>query len=128
MALFLAVCIITDKNMKVPSGLQPFIIGLSIVAIADSFVLQSGAILNPARDLGPRIFTAFAGWGLHVFEPCNGNYWWAAGVIGPICGATGICVTSLRNESTRNSSFSSITTAAVWIYWLTIEVKPFGQC
>jgi len=29
--------------------------------------MNSGCAMNPARDLGPRLFTAIAGWGMEVF-------------------------------------------------------------
>ena len=45
------------------------------------------AILNPARDLSPRIFTAIAGWGSASFAPIHGHYWWVAGILGPHIGA-----------------------------------------
>ena len=45
------------------------------------------AILNPARDLAPRIFTTIAGWGWSSFNPLGGHYWWVAGLVGPHVGA-----------------------------------------
>jgi len=45
------------------------------------------ACFNPARDFGPRLFTAVAGWGTEVFRA--NNYWWWVPVIGPCIGAVG---------------------------------------
>ena len=44
-----------------PPGLQPFAIGLIVVAIGVSWGGMHGYAINPARDFGPRLFTLFAG-------------------------------------------------------------------
>ncbi|KAI1292803.1 Aquaporin-9 [Halotydeus destructor] len=75
------------KRMKVPQHLQPLAMGSVVTAICLAFGLNSGAALNPARDFAPRLFTAVAGWGWEPFEVLGGNYWWAAGIVGPCIGA-----------------------------------------
>ncbi|KAG9403957.1 hypothetical protein AC1031_005496 [Aphanomyces cochlioides] len=50
-----------------------------------SFSLSTGAALNPARDFGPRVLSACAGWGSEVFTIYK-NYWWVP-ICGPIVGA-----------------------------------------
>lgn len=50
------------KNMEVPKGLVPFIIGMGGATIGMAFGINTGFALNPARDLGPRIYSALAGW------------------------------------------------------------------
>ena len=68
-ALF-AICVlaITDKkNLGAPSGMEPFMVGLSITMLGLSYGYNCAYALNPARDLGPRIFTAISGWGLEPF-------------------------------------------------------------
>ena len=40
---------------------------------------------NPARDFGPRLFTAVAGWGSDVFRA--GHSWWWVPIAGPLLGA-----------------------------------------
>ena len=43
------------------------------------------ACFNPARDLGPRVFSALAGWGRVPFE-ANGNGWLTVYIIAPVIG------------------------------------------
>jgi MIP family channel proteins len=77
---------ITDtRNSPVPNGLAPVLVGLLVVAIGASFGFNTGYAINPARDLGPRIFTAMAGWGGEVFTAANG--WWWVPVVAPCAGA-----------------------------------------
>jgi len=83
MVLLIGVLALTDsKNMAPSSNLGPFMIGLLVVAIGISLGGPSGYALNPARDLGPRIFGALVGTkGLF-----NGWYWIGPPVIGTIIG------------------------------------------
>lgn len=83
--LMIIFAIFDSRNMGVPKGLEPIVIGLLIVVIASSLGLNSGCAMNPARDLGPRFFTALAGWGFEVFTAGN-NFWWIP-VVGPLVGA-----------------------------------------
>ncbi|TNN67014.1 Aquaporin-3 [Liparis tanakae] len=46
---------------------------------------NSGYAVNPARDLGPRLFTAVAGWGTEVFTVRNG--WFLVPVFAPFLGS-----------------------------------------
>ncbi|KAI8140112.1 aquaporin-like protein [Fennellomyces sp. T-0311] len=46
---------------------QGVIVATGITSLISSIGYTSGFSLNPARDLGPRIFTAIAGWGPEVF-------------------------------------------------------------
>ncbi len=53
-ALIVIILSVTDeKNMKVPSGLVPLIIGFGLTAIHISFAANAGCAINPARDFGP---------------------------------------------------------------------------
>lgn len=56
------------KNKGVPAGLEPVAVGLLILAIELAMGSNCGVPLNPARDLGPRLFTYVAGWGPEVFR------------------------------------------------------------
>lgn len=68
-ALVLCILAITDKrNIGAPKGMEPLAVGLTILAIGVSMGLNCGYPINPARDLGPRLFTAVAGWGFEVFR------------------------------------------------------------
>jgi len=83
--LLLLILAITDEfNAPPGANLAPAMIGLVVVAIGMSFGGMHGYPINPARDFGPRLFTAIAGFknngltdGLHV--------WWIP-VIAPLVG------------------------------------------
>ncbi len=77
---------ITDsRNSPAPNGLAPVLVGLLVVAIGASFGWNTGYAINPARDFGPRLFTALAGWGGGVFTAANG--WWWVPIVAPCVGA-----------------------------------------
>ncbi|XP_059917313.1 aquaporin-9-like [Gadus macrocephalus] len=83
----LVVCILAivdGGNIGAPKGVEPLAIGLIVMAISVSMGLNCGYPVNPARDLGPRLFTAVAGWGMEVFS--TGDYWWWIPVAGPLVG------------------------------------------
>ncbi len=76
---------ITDsRNNPVPAGLVPVVVGLLVVGIGAAYGVNCGYAINPARDLGPRLFTAVAGWGSEVFRA--GNHWWWVPVVAPLMG------------------------------------------
>ncbi|XP_061038059.1 aquaporin-9 isoform X1 [Eubalaena glacialis] len=83
--LIVIFAIFDSRNLEVPKGLQPIVIGFLIVVISSSLGMNSGCAMNPARDLSPRLFTALAGWGFEVFTAGN-NFWWIP-VVGPFVGA-----------------------------------------
>lgn len=59
---------ISDKNNNSPDkGVAPVIIGLVVFVIGTTLGFNCGYAINPARDLGPRLFTFVAGWGSGVF-------------------------------------------------------------
>ncbi|XP_068060220.1 aquaporin-9 isoform X2 [Anomalospiza imberbis] len=83
--LLLAIFAIFDtKNNSVPKGLEPIAVGLLIIVLTCSLGMNSGCAMNPARDLGPRLFTAIAGWGMEVFTA--GNNWWWVPIVAPLLG------------------------------------------
>jgi MIP family channel proteins len=76
---------ITDtRNSPAPAGLAPVIVGLLVVLIGMTFGFNAGYAINPARDFGPRLFTAVAGWGGEVFTA--GSNWWWVPIAGPLVG------------------------------------------
>ncbi|KAK2568510.1 Aquaporin-9 [Acropora cervicornis] len=80
---------ITDKNNNSPDqGVAPVVIGLVVFVIGATFGFNCGYAINPARDLGPRCFTAIAGWGVEVFTAAN-NWWWVPVVGGFLGGVIG---------------------------------------
>lgn len=85
--LALVVFAITDPRRRlVPEKAIPFVIGLALTTLISLFAPVSMGGFNPARDLAPRIFSTFAGWGTLPFE-LNGSGWLVVYVIAPIAGA-----------------------------------------
>ena len=63
-----SVLAVVDKSNTGPDGtVAPVVIGLIVFVIGATFGFNCGYAINPARDLGPRFFTAIAGWGWEVF-------------------------------------------------------------
>ena len=82
--LVLVIFAITDERNQPPkSNLAPLVVGLLVAAIGMSFGANAGYAINPARDLGPRLLAALAGWG-SVAVP-GGGYWWVP-IVGPLVG------------------------------------------
>lgn len=55
-----------QRNTPAPAELIPAIVGAIVLGISVSMSGNCGAAINPARDLGPRLFTLSAGWGPEV--------------------------------------------------------------
>jgi MIP family channel proteins len=84
--LMCGVLAVTDsRNAGPPAWLGAPLVGALVVAIGVAFGFNAGYAINPARDLGPRLFTAVAGWGGAVFTAANG--WWWVPVVAPVVGA-----------------------------------------
>jgi glycerol uptake facilitator protein len=76
---------VVDKLNALPgSNLAPIVIGLLVVAIGISFGGMNGYAINPARDLGPRLFAVVAGFKNNGLTDGTGA--WLPPVIGPIIG------------------------------------------
>jgi glycerol uptake facilitator protein len=60
------------------------IIGFIVATIGASMGYLEAWAINPARDLGPRLFAFVAGWGPQAF-PAPDNYWWVP-IVGPLIG------------------------------------------
>lgn len=83
--MFAIMVLIDSSNKTLPlANLWPFALGLFIVVIGLSAGSITGYAMNPARDFGPRLFAALAGWGKAVL-PGIGNYFWVP-IAGPIVG------------------------------------------
>ncbi|MCC7176839.1 MAG: MIP family channel protein [Acidobacteria bacterium] len=83
--LMVGVLAMTDQRNSAPPGwLAAPLIGALVIGIGVAFGFNAGYAINPARDLGPRLFTAVAGWGGGVFTAGNG--WWWVPVAGPLVG------------------------------------------
>uniref|UniRef100_A0A3P8TJ75 Aquaporin-3 n=1 Tax=Amphiprion percula TaxID=161767 RepID=A0A3P8TJ75_AMPPE len=82
-ALIVCILAIVDPyNNPIPQGLEAFTVGFVVLVIGLSMGFNSGYAVNPARDLGPRLFTAMAGWGVEVFT----NGWFLVPVFAPFLG------------------------------------------
>jgi len=74
-----------DKRNVNPTSAQGAIaVGLLVLLIGMTFGFNAGYAINPARDFGPRLFTAVAGWGGEVFR--WGHGWWWVPIVGPLVG------------------------------------------
>jgi glycerol uptake facilitator protein len=83
--LVLVVFALTDDRNQPPKGnLAPLVVGLLVAAIGMSFGANAGYAINPARDFGPRLVTALAGWGPAAFPGVSG-FWWVP-IVGPLIG------------------------------------------
>src|ERR671935_1471380 len=80
--------VVDELNQPPKANLAPLVIGFVVVAIGLSFGANAGYAINPARDLGPRLFAGIAGWG-DVAIPGNyanvSGYLWIP-IVGPFLG------------------------------------------
>jgi glycerol uptake facilitator protein len=88
--LLLFIFALTDdfNTNKALMGMAPFLIGMVIMAIGISFGANAGYAINPARDLGPRLWAWLAGWGKVAMPGNYGNindYLWIP-IVGPLIG------------------------------------------
>ncbi|XP_035284278.1 aquaporin-10-like [Anguilla anguilla] len=84
----LLVCILAvgdRRNTRIPPELAPLLVGLVVLVIGISMGVNCGYALNPARDLGPRLYSYIAGWGEQVFW-AGGGWWWVP-LVAPCVGA-----------------------------------------
>ena len=70
--------------MKVSPSFLPVIVGILVIVIGQTFGVNYAYAINPARDLGPRIYMAIFGWE-NVFG-CRTGYFLIP-IFGPIIGA-----------------------------------------
>uniref|UniRef100_A0A3Q3X967 Uncharacterized protein n=1 Tax=Mola mola TaxID=94237 RepID=A0A3Q3X967_MOLML len=112
-ALLLGVLAIGDqKNSSIPDGLQPVLVGALVLVIGTSMGSNSGYAINPARDIGPRLFTYIAGWGVEVFRA--GSWWWWVPIVAPCVGALlGTLIYELMIEAHHPASPSELQTSCV---------------
>ncbi|KAH7722419.1 Protein AQP-3 [Aphelenchoides avenae] len=88
-ALCFCVGMITDRRNRIPSWAQPPLIGLTLVLVGTAWGANAGFAVNPARDLGPRLFTLCAGYGWKVFSYRNYKWFWIPILIPLIGGVVG---------------------------------------
>jgi glycerol uptake facilitator protein len=85
MLLFVIFCTTDPENKDRPQILTAATIGLTITMLISLFGPLTMACFNPARDLGPRLFSSVAGWGAVPFT-ANGLGWLTVYIIAPIIG------------------------------------------
>ncbi|CAL8396944.1 aquaporin-10-like [Gadus morhua] len=73
------------QNSPASRDLLPLLVGVMFLGVSCSMSSNCGGGVNPARDLGPRLFMLFAGWGTEVFT-CY-NYWFWVPIVAPMLGA-----------------------------------------
>ena len=88
--LMIIAAIVDERNMGgFDKHLAPLMVGLLIAAIGISYGANAGYAINPARDLGPRLFAWMAGWG-QVAMPgtVDGSFSWYfwVPIVGPLIG------------------------------------------
>ena len=84
-ALLMALILAIGDKLNNPAGAAwgALAVAFVVMAIGISFGGMHGYAINPARDLGPRLFALVAGFRNTGFE----NGVWVVPVIGPIVGA-----------------------------------------
>jgi arsenate reductase len=74
--LFFIFALVDRRNRDAPGAtLAPFFIGFAVAFIISVLAALTQAGLNPARDLGPRLFALPAGWGPIALPGPNGVWW-----------------------------------------------------
>lgn len=104
--LLVIILAVTDsKNMNIPQHLVPLYIGLGLASIHMSLALNAGCAINPARDLGPRLFTAIAGWGTTPFTAANYWFWipWILPHLGAMVGVVVYMVILIGHSEPNNN-------------------------
>src|SRR5579863_137067 len=82
--LLLMIFAITDERNQPPANLQPLMVGLIVVVIGMAYGGMHGYAINPARDLGPRLFTVVAGFKNNGLTDGKLVYW--VPIVGPLVG------------------------------------------
>ena len=82
--LVLLVFAITDERNQPSGNLTPLLVGLVVVGIGMAFGGMHGYAINPARDFGPRLFTAVAGFRNNGLTDGSGIF--LIPIVGPIAG------------------------------------------
>jgi len=81
-ALVFLIFAATDAEAgSVTDAAAPALIGAAVAMLIGTFGPVTGAGMNPARDLGPRLVTALTGWGAAA-----ATSWWVY-TLGPLAGA-----------------------------------------
>ncbi|MFN7922520.1 MAG: MIP/aquaporin family protein [Bryobacteraceae bacterium] len=82
--LLLMIFAITDDRNQPSGTLAPILIGLTVVAVGMGWGGMHGYAINPARDFGPRLLSAVAGFRNNGLT--DGSSIWIVPIVGPIIG------------------------------------------
>jgi len=82
--LLMVMAIVDERNQPPGANLIPVLVGAVVVAIGMSFGGLHGYAINPARDFGPRLFTALAGFKNNGLTDGVKVFW--VPIVGPILG------------------------------------------
>lgn len=83
--LLVIFCATDERNKARPQVLTAVTIGLTATLLISLLGPLTMACFNPARDLGPRLFSSLAGWGAVPFQ-VNGHGWLTVYVLAPLVG------------------------------------------
>ncbi|CAI4223693.1 unnamed protein product [Auanema sp. JU1783] len=78
------VCVVLDERNEIPKKFYSPIFAALVLMIGTGFGYFLGYPINPARDLGPRLFSAFI-YGMDVFRVPTSTYFLAP-IFGPLVG------------------------------------------
>lgn len=85
---FVVFAVTDDRNPGRPqNGQAPIFIGLTVAALISVIAPLTQACFNPARDFGPRVFAALAGWGGVALPGFADVGWLTVYIVAPIAGA-----------------------------------------
>lgn len=88
---FVIFCFTDKNNTAVGSGNSkvavPVLIGITVAVMISLYGSLTQVGMNPARDFGPRIFAAIAGWGEIAIPGPRSGFW--VYIVGPLFGAVG---------------------------------------
>ena len=90
--LMFGIFAVVDARNRIHIGAQPVVMGVLVALIQFGFTLNTGAPLNPNRDIAPRIFTYIL-YGSNVFTA--GHHFWVVALLAP-CAGTMIGATMYR--------------------------------
>ena len=86
--VFVIFALTDPRNSTVGSGNNkvavPILIGLTLAFLITLYVPLTQASFNPARDFGPRLFAAMAGWGKIAIPGPRDGFWLY--ILGPLIG------------------------------------------